>query len=47
MNVLAFNGTNSLFGKLIDNGKKELKRRNLALERVQRARDKCHNDSIK
>ena len=40
MNALAFSGTNSFFSKLTDHGEKERKRHDLALEQLQRARDK-------
>ena len=34
INALAFGGTNFLFSKLTDNGEKERKKHNLAIERI-------------
>ena len=39
VNALAFSGTNFVFSRLTDQGDEELKRHDLALERLQRARD--------
>ena len=39
VNALAFSGTNFVFSKLTDQGDEERKRHDLALERLQRARD--------
>ena len=39
VNALAFSGTNFVFSKLADQGDEERKRHDLALERLQRARD--------
>ena len=47
MDALAFSGTNFLFTKLTDHGEKERKRRDLALEELQRARDKWSEDRMK
>ena len=47
MNALAFNGTNFFFSKLTDYGEKERKRHDLALEKLQRARDKRNKDRMK
>ena len=35
MNALAFSGTNFLFSKVTDNGEKERKKHDLALEKIQ------------
>ena len=42
-----FSGTNFLFSKLTDHGEKELKRHDLALELLQKARDKWNEDRMK
>ena len=49
MNVLAFSGTNYFFSKLRDHGEKKTLRkvRNLALEKLQRVRNKCNEDNMK
>ena len=39
VNALAFSGTNFVFRRLTDQGDEELQRHDLALERLQRARD--------
>ena len=39
VNALAFSGTNFIFGRLLDHGKEERKMHDLALEKLQRARD--------
>ena len=39
VNALAFSGTNFIFGQLGDHGKTELKRHNLAVERLSKARE--------
>ena len=39
VNALAFSGTNFVFSRLTDHGEEELKRHDLALRRLQRARD--------
>ena len=39
VNVLAFSGTNFVFSGLTDHGEEERKRYDLALKRIQRARD--------
>ena len=46
MNALAFSYTNLFFSKLTDHGEKEPKRHGLALEKLQRARDKCSEDRM-
>ena len=47
VNALAFSGTNSVFSRLTDHGAEECKRHDLSEERLQRARDKRHEDRIK
>ena len=47
VNALAFSRTNFVFIKLqelTDHGEKELKRHDLALEKLQKARDKWNKD---
>ena len=39
VNALAFSGTNFIFSKLTDYGAEESKRHNLAIEKLQMARD--------
>ena len=46
MNALAFSGTNYLF-VLTDHGEKECKRHDLALEKLQMARDEWNKDRMK
>ena len=43
----AFGGVNFAFNILTDHGKEERKRHDLALEKIQRARDKWNGDRIK
>ena len=47
VNALAGCGTNFVFSKLTDHGEKERKRHDLALERLQRARDEWNEDRMK
>ena len=47
VNVLAFSGTNFVFSRLTDHGTEERKRHDLALEKLQRARDKWNEDRMK
>ena len=47
MNALAFSSTNFFFSKLTDHGEKERKRHDLALEKLQRSRDKWNEDRMK
>ena len=47
VNALAFSGTNFVFSRFTDNGAKERKRRDLALEKLQKARDGWNRDRIK
>ena len=46
-NALAFGGVSLGFSVLRDNGGKERKRRDLAEEKLQRARDKWNEDQMK
>ena len=46
VNALAFSGTNFVFSRLTDHGAKERKRHDLALKKLQRARDKWNEDRI-
>ena len=47
INALAFTGTNFVFSRLTDHGEEEWKRHDLALEKVQRARDEWNKDQTK
>ena len=47
MNVLAFSGTNFVFSRLTDHGAEERKIHDLALEKLQRARDEWNRDRTK
>ena len=47
VNALAFSGTNFVFSRLTDHGAKEHKKHDLALEKLQRARDKWNEDRMK
>ena len=47
VNALAFSGTNFVFSRLTDHGEEERKRHDLALEKLQRARDKWNRDPMK
>ena len=47
VNALVFNGTNFVFSRLTDHGEEEGKRHDLALEKLQRARDKWNKNRIK
>ena len=47
MNALAFSSTNFLFSKLMDHGEKERKIHDVALEKLQRARDEWNDDLTK
>ena len=47
VNALAFSGTNFLFSRLTDHGVEECKRHDLALEKLQRARDQWNEDRMK
>ena len=47
VNTLAFSGTNFVFSRLTDHGEEERKRHDLALERLQKARDEWNEDRMK
>ena len=47
VNALAFNGTNLVFSRLTDHGGEERKRHDLALEELQKARDKLNENQMK
>ena len=47
VNALAFCGTNFVFKKLMGHGEEEHKRHNLALEKLQRAREEWNKDRTK
>ena len=42
VNVLAFSGTNFVFSRFTNHGAEKRKRRDLALEKLQRARDESN-----
>ena len=46
VNALAFSGTNFVFSRLTDHGAEERKRHDLALQKLQRARDKWKEDGM-
>ena len=47
VNALTFSGTNFVFSRLTDHGAEERKRHELALEKVQRARDEWNRGQMK
>ena len=47
MNALAFSGTNFLLSRFTDHSEKDCKRYDLALEKLQRARDEWNKDRMK
>ena len=47
VSALAFSDTNFVFSKFTDHGKEERKRHDLALEKLQRARDEWNKDRMK
>ena len=47
MNALDFSSTNFVFNRLTDHGQEERKRHDLALEKLQRARDKWNMHRMK
>ena len=47
VNALVFSGTNFVFSRLTDHGAKELKIHDLALKKLQRARDEWNKDLMK
>ena len=46
-NALAFTGTNFVFSRLMDHDEEERRRHDLAIERLQRARDEWNEDRMK
>ena len=47
MHALTFSGTNFVFSRLTDHGEEERKRHDLAIEKLQRARDQWNGDRMK
>ena len=47
INALAFSGTTFVFSRHTDNGAEERKKHDLALEKLQRARDEWNRDRMK
>ena len=47
VNALAFSSTNFVFSRVTDHGAEERKRHDLALEKLQRARDEWNKDQMK
>ena len=47
MNALAFSDTNFVLSSLADHGEEEQKRHDLALEKLQKARDEWNEDKMK
>ena len=47
VNALAFSGTNFVFSRLTNQGAEELKRHDLALENLEKARDRWNEDRMK
>ena len=47
VNVSAFSGTNFVFSRVTDHGEEERKRHDLAVEQLQRARNKWNEDRMK
>ena len=47
VNALAFSGNNFFFSRLTDHGAEERKRHDLALEKLQRARDEWNRNRMK
>ena len=47
VSALAFSGTNFVFSRLTDHGEEERERYDLALEKLQRARDEWNKDQMK
>ena len=47
VNGSAFSGTNFVFSRLTDHGEEERKRHDLALEKLQRARNEWNRDRMK
>ena len=46
VNALAFSGTNFIFGQLGNHGKGKIKRYNLAVERLSKARDDSQKSKV-
>ena len=46
VNALAFSGTNYIFSKFSDHGEAERKRHDIAVEDLQRDRDKCNQERM-
>ena len=47
VNALTFSGTNFVFSRLTDQGAEERKTHDLALKKLQRARDEWNRDQMK
>ena len=47
VNASAFSGSNFVFSRLTDHGEEERKRHDLALEKLQRARNEWNRDRMK
>ena len=47
VSALVFSGTNFVFSRLMDHGEEEHKRHDLALKKLQRARDEWNKDRMK
>ena len=47
VNALAFSGINFVFSRLTDHGEEERKRHDLALRKLQKARDEWNKDRMK
>ena len=47
VNALAFSDTNFIFSRLTDHGAEERKRHDLAIKKIQRARDEWNKDRMK
>ena len=47
VNALTFSGTNFVFSRLTDYGEEERKRHDLAVEKLQKARDEWNEDRMK
>ena len=47
VNALAFSGTNFAVSRLTDHGAEQCKRHDLALKKLQRARDEWNRDRMK
>ena len=47
VNALAFSGINFVFSRLTDHGEEERKRHDLALRKLQKARDEWNKDLMK